>query len=111
MGFTPLNEWLREMMEKQYEREEGFFCIIPALVLQNQKLSDGAKILYGEISALVNKYGYCYATNKHLAERLNKTERTIRNLIRELKNAKLIKVEVEKNKEGTRRKIWISFAK
>lgn len=58
-------------------------------------ISDGAKILYGELSRLSTKEGYCFASNKYLGELVNKKERTIQNLLKELKENHLIKIYIE----------------
>jgi DNA-binding MarR family transcriptional regulator len=110
MAFQSLNEFYNEVEERKYRRTEGFYCVIPVYVLQNPDISAEAKILYGELSALINKYGYCYATNKYLAERLGRTTRTIQYALSELKNKKLIRIEIEKDNTGTRRKIWLTIA-
>lgn len=48
-------------------KKPSYYIRIPARVLNNEKLSTSAKMLYGEISVLCNKTGYCYAGNKYFA--------------------------------------------
>lgn len=67
-------------------------------------ISDGAKILYGELSRLSTKEGYCFASNKYLGELVNKKERTIQKLLKELKENNLIKIYIENINQ---RKIYI----
>lgn len=67
-------------------------------------ISDGAKILYGELSRLSTKEGYCFASNKYLGELVNKRERTIQNLLKELKENNLIKIYIESINQ---RKIYV----
>lgn len=67
-------------------------------------ISDGAKILYGELSRLSTKEGYCFASNKYLGELVNKKERTIQNLLKELKENHLIKIYIENINQ---RKIYV----
>lgn len=69
-----------------------------------QDLSDGAKILYGELNRLSTKEGYCFASNKYLGELANKKERTIQNLLKELKANQLIKIYIENINQ---RKIYV----
>lgn len=67
-------------------------------------ISDGAKILYGELSRLSTKEGYCFASNKYLGELVNKKERTVQNLLKELKENNLIKIYIESINQ---RKIYV----
>lgn len=46
----------------------SYFAIIPAKVRYDKNLVLGARMLYGEITALCNKEGYCWASNKYFAE-------------------------------------------
>ena len=40
---------------------------LPAVVRFDQTLSPSAKLLYGEIKALCDQQGYCWASNQYLA--------------------------------------------
>jgi uncharacterized phage protein (TIGR02220 family) len=52
----------------------NFYAVIPAVILVNEDLSSNEKILYGIISSLTNKLGYCYATNKTLGDYFKKDD-------------------------------------
>ena len=73
-------------MEKENKTPEpSFWAVIPATV-RYDKLPDGAKLLYGEIAALCNKKGYCWAGNNYFAELYQVNERTVRNWIEVLRD-------------------------
>jgi len=81
-------------MEKEQENkkpEPSFYAVIPATV-RYDKMPDGAKLLFGEITALCNKKGYCWAGNDYFAELYQVHERTIRNWLEALKDKGYISV-------------------
>ncbi len=59
----------------------SYYAVIPANVRYDEELKDKAKLLFGEITALSNKDGVCFASNGYFAALYNVTERTIQNLI------------------------------
>lgn len=73
----------------------NYFAIIPANVRYNRNLKEWEKLLYWEVTALTNKEWYCFATNKYFAELYYKDEKTISRWINNLKENKLISVEIE----------------
>lgn len=60
------------------EEKRNYYCIIPADVLDDERVSDGAKLLYGLIASLCNEKGYCFATNEYLASRRQVSVSTIK---------------------------------
>ena len=66
------------------EEKPNYFAIIPAEVRYDSDLKDKAKLLYGEIVALSNKDGVCYASNKYFADLYDITITTVSLLIKDL---------------------------
>ena len=60
------------------ETKSNYYSIIPATVRYDNNLKPAEKLLYGEITALSNKLGYCYANNRYFAELYNVTIGTVR---------------------------------
>lgn len=78
----------------------GYYAIIPADVRYHEKLSDGAKLLYCEITALSNKNGYCWASNDYFSRLYSVSISTIKRRLQALEELGFIK-RIVKYKEGT----------
>lgn len=112
MTWIPLNEFYKEALEREKKGKiSSYFAVIPHYVLEDEKLTPTEKLLFGEINSLVNKFGYCYATNRHFSDTLKFSKGTIKTGLTNLNERGYIKIEVEKNKMGTYRKIWITCKK
>lgn len=85
----------------------AYWAVIPANV-RYSNLKANSKLLYGEISALTHKEGFCWATNKYFAELYSVSKNTISLWINQLKNHGFIHVEIlrDDNKQVIQRKIW-----
>ena len=73
--------------------KKSYYAIIPADVRYSEKLSANAKLLYGEITALCNEKGFCWANNQYFSELYQTTERTVSRWIRELSKENFIIIE------------------
>lgn len=93
--------------------QPNYYAIIPANVRYSKALEPNAKLLYGEITALTHKEGYCWASNDFFASLYDVDERTIKRWLQSLREQGFIKVELKKTGLKTERKIWIQdlFAK
>ena len=52
------------------------FILVPNFIIEDTNLSDGAKLLFGEISSNSLKKGYCWFSNQYLMERFGISDRT-----------------------------------
>ena len=97
---------------KENQDNVGYYSIIPATVLYNKALKANEKLLYAIITSLANKEGYCFASNKYLAEKLDVNPKTISSWVSDLKNRNFIIVELirNENKQIVQRKIYINDA-
>jgi len=98
-------------MKNNQEEMPNYYSVIPANVRYDNELRDKAKLLYGEISSLCNKDGYCWASNSYFAQLYGVSKTTISTLLSELANKGYIQIEIikkEKTKEIESRKIYIT---
>lgn len=75
----------------------NYYAILPASVRYDETLTDFAKILFAEITALSNKYGFCTASNGYFAELYKRNVSTISETISELQKRGYLRSEVEEN--------------
>ena len=94
-------------MEELVQLNPNYYAIIPAFVRYNEKLSPNAKLLYGEITALCNKKGYCYASNKYFANLYKVSNNSISNWVSSLVGEGYVKIHVNRE-EGNQRRIWLT---
>lgn len=89
------------------EMKKSYYAIIPSNVRYDKDLTPNAKLLYGEITALCNDKGFCWATNEYFASLYNVSEKTITRLITNLKDKKYVftKVDTFRYNDGTVKKI------
>lgn len=87
----------------------GQWAILPARVRYDRNLSPNAKLIYSEIAAKVNEYGYCFAHNQEFSERFGIKPDTVSSLIKTLEEAEYIRVDVDKNRVNRdRRRIYLT---
>lgn len=89
------------------ENHKNYYAIIPANVRYDTELPANAKLLYGEITALCNEKGYCWATNEYFAKLYNVSERTVTEWVKILQNKGYIhtQIETKRYEDGTVKKI------
>ena len=77
----------------------NYYAIIPAEVRYNNKLTANSKLLFGEITALTNKTGVCWANNKYFAELYSVDKKTVSRWIHQLQEEGYLDIVMEYNKE------------
>lgn len=94
------------MVSKNKDAQPAYYAVIPADVRYDTKLSANAKLLYGEITALCNKRGFCWANNTYFSKLYSKTNRVVTNWVSELQKAGHIRIELDHEK-GNRRCLYL----
>ena len=86
----------------------NYYAIIPADVRYDKELRANEKLLFGEISALTDSKGECYASNNYFANLYEVVPSAISRWIKDLEKKKYIEIEyIRENKEIKQRKIKI----
>lgn len=81
-------------MSDNGEKTMDYFTIIPWGIENDDRLTHGAKYLYGKIKALSEKEGFCWATNKYLAKITKASVSSIKRWKNALVNIGYIKSEI-----------------
>lgn len=83
------------------ENKKSYYAIIPANVRYDKNLTANAKLLYGEITALCNEKGYCWANNSYFAELYGVSKTSISKWIKQLSDKGYVTSKII-YKEGTK---------
>ena len=86
----------------------AYWAVIPASVRYDKDLPPNAKLLYGEVTALSDKLGYCFAQNGYFAELFGLSERSVIRLLAVLVERGYLRVDVirdERTQEVLERRI------
>lgn len=75
--------------------QPNYYSIIPASVRYDKELKANEKLLYGEITALANKNGYCWAENNYFAKLYDVHKITVSNWISNLERQGYISIKLE----------------
>lgn len=94
------------------ENRPAYYAIIPSNVRYCEELKYAERLLYGEITALSGKEGYCFATNKYFADLYKVIPGTISRWISHLEKLNFIKVIIIKDERNQilERRIYIKEA-
>lgn len=83
------------------EPKKSYYAIIPANVRYDVNLTPNAKLLYGEITALCNEKGYCWAGDKYFCDLYKVNRTTVQRWFKSLEESGYIDRQV-KYRDGTR---------
>ena len=87
----------------------SYYAIIPASVRYDKRLKPAERLLYGEISALTNKYGYCNASNGYFADLYEVGKTTVSHWIAKLINYGYLYVDtIMDGKQIVERRLYLS---
>ena len=92
------------------QKQPSYYAIIPSEVRYCEELKFAERLLYGEITALAGKEGYCFATNKYFADLYKVIPGTISRWISHLENLGFVIVKIIKDEKNQiiERRIYIN---
>ena len=79
----------------------NYYAILTSEVRYNENLTPNAKLLYAEITALINMNGVCFASNSYFANLYGKSKTTVSKWVSELVKEGFVEVKLT-YKEGTK---------
>lgn len=99
-------------MDTSEKVRPSYYAVIPSDVRYDDEIPANAKILYGEISALIGAEGFCFASNQYFAELYGMTNETIARLLTKLENRGHIKRVIERGDSGqiVARKLYLKVS-
>jgi DNA-binding Lrp family transcriptional regulator len=92
-------------------KADNYFAVVPEWVLFHPQLSDGAVRLYGVLRRYADKSGEAWPSIGTLSDRMKKSERQVRRLMRELEDLGALKVRPryhDGGRQGSNRYIIVS---
>lgn len=94
---------------QQFERP-NYYSIMPATVRYDKRLKFAERVMFSEIAALSNKYGYCTASNGYFAALYEVGKTTISRWINHLKSLGYLRIEMlKKDQTMSSRRIYLNM--
>jgi hypothetical protein len=90
------------------EPARSYFAVIPAQVRYSKNICANSKLMYGEITALSNERGYCFAGNSYFSQLYGVSISTISRWVKELSDEGFIICFDEITQTGKQRRIKIA---
>ena len=91
------------------DNKKSYYAIIPANVRYDKELPANAKLLYGEITALCNERGYCWASNQYFADLYDSSVRSVQLWLKALEKKEHIYIKYEMAEGSSNTKRYISL--
>lgn len=91
------------------EEKPSYYSILTADVRYNKKLNASEKLLFSEITALSNRYGYCVAGNGYFSKLYNVSDRSVTRWIKHLKECgylEYVPIYKDNSKEIAERRLY-----
>lgn len=98
---------------RDQKEQPSYYANIPAVVRYDNELSANEKLLYGEISALSNKEGYCWSENRYFADLYNVHKNTVSGWVSSLEKRGHIRVKLiyaNNSKQVKQRRLYLASA-
>ena len=88
----------------------GYQAVLPPMVRYDEALSDKAKLIFCEVMAMTDTRGYCWATNRYLAELMRVHKNSVPRLVKELADRGYVRTEIIEGGSGTQkeRRIFVN---
>lgn len=100
------------MQGTQSMENPSYYSILTADVRYDSELKANEKLLYSEITALADRYGYCWASNQYFADLYSVSARSIRDWISHLNKKGYIQVQIDNSDiNNSRRKIFLGLGR
>lgn len=92
------------------ENKPGYYAVIPSNVRYCKELKYPERLMYGEITSLLNKEGYCFASNRYFADLYGVIIGTVSRWISNLERYGFIKVVLirDQNNQVVQRRIYVT---
>ena len=88
-------------------KQPTYHTILPPQVRFDTKLLANAKLLYGEIKALCDQQGYCWASNHYFARLYSVEKKAVSRWIAQLEEQQHVCLAISKS-QGNQRKIYLT---
>jgi hypothetical protein len=97
-----------QVTQKYSESTPSYFAVLSSKVRYCKALEPHAKLLYAELTALTDRHGYCWATNRYFADLYEVDVRTVTRWVSSLEKEGFIVCEYKKEGIQTQRLIYLT---